>query len=56
MMLLGLSWNPARSDETVVIGGTNAVLLGPDASDASIILMAGATGASARRRMAPSRI
>lgn len=46
-MLLGLAGAPARADETVSIGGSNAVLIKPKAPRASVILMPGGSGAIA---------
>lgn len=40
-----LGGNPARADETVSIGGSNAVLIKPKAPRASVILMPGGSGA-----------
>ncbi len=46
-MVGGLAGGPARADETVSIGGTNAVLIRSKAPRASVILMPGGSGAIA---------
>ena len=43
----GLAGGPARADETVNIGGSNAVLIRSKAPRASVILMPGGSGAIA---------
>ena len=44
-MLVGILCGAARADETVSIGGSNAVLIKPAAPRASVILMPGGSGA-----------
>jgi hypothetical protein len=45
VILVGLAGGAAFADETVNIGGSRAVLIKPNASRASVILMPGGDGA-----------